>query len=138
MAEFATKIEDLRVWQSARTICKIIYTITSYVNFEKDFRFVQQIRAAAGSIMDNIAEGFGRSGSKEFIQFLYISRGSCQEVLSQLYRALDYQYISEEEFTEIKVIIETTSVMIYNLIERLKKSDNKGPKYTTLNNATPL
>ena len=67
-----------------------------------------------------------------------ISRGSCQEVLSQLYRALDYQYISEEEFTEIKVIIETTSVMIYNLIERLKKSDNKGPKYTTLNNATPL
>ena len=138
MAEFATKIEDLRVWQSARTICKKIYTITSYVNFEKDFRFVQQIRAAAGSIMDNIAEGFGRGGSKEFIQFLYIARGSCQEVLSQLYRALDYQYISEEEFTEIKVIIETTSVMIYNLIERLKKSDNKGPKYTTLNNATPL
>ena len=104
-----------------------------YVNFEKDFRFVQQIRAAAGSIMDNIAEGFGRGGSKEFIQFLYISRGSCQEVLSQLYRALDYQYISEEEFTETKKQVETTSVMIYNLIETLKQSENKGPKY----NPTP-
>ena len=132
------KIEDLRVWQSARVICKDVYMLTRKEEFEKDFRFVQQIRSAAGSIMDNIAEGFGRSGSKEFIQFLYIARGSCQEVISQLYRAWDVQYISEEEFTEIKVIIETTSVMIYNLIERLKKSDNKGPKYTTLNNATPL
>ena len=54
------KIEDLRVWQNARILCKIIYTLTHKEDFEKDFRFVQQIRAAAGSIMDNIAEGYGR------------------------------------------------------------------------------
>lgn len=129
MVGFATKIEDLRIWQNARTISKTIYRLTYHDNFEKDYRFVQQIRAAAGSIMDNIAEGFGRSGSKEFIQFLYIARGSCQEVISQLYRAWDIQYISEEEFTETKKQVETTSVMIYNLIDNLKQSENKGPKY---------
>ena len=133
MVGFATKIEDLRIWQCARTISKSIYILTYHDNFEKDYRLVQQIRAAAGSIMDNIAEGFGRSGSKEFIQFLYIARGSCQEVISQLYRAWDVQYISEEEFTETKKQLETTSVMIYNLIETLKQSNNKGPKY----NPTP-
>ena len=133
MVGFATKIEALRIWQCARTISKSIYILTYHDNFEKDYRFVQQIRAAAGSIMDNIAEGFGRSGSKEFIQFLYIARGSCQEVISQLYRAWDVQYISEEEFTETKKQVETTSVMIYNLIDNLKQSENKGPKY----NPTP-
>ena len=79
------KIEDLRVWQNARVLCKTIYTLTHKEDFEKDFRFVQQIRAAAGSIMDNIAEGYGRGGNKEFIQFLSIAKGSTQEVLSQLY-----------------------------------------------------
>ena len=133
MVGFATKIEDLRIWQCARTISKAIYQLTYHDAFEKDYRFVQQIRAAAGSIMDNIAEGFGRSGSKEFIQFLYIARGSCQEVISQLYRAWDIQYISEIEFTETKKQVEATSVMIYNLIETLKQSENKGPKY----NPTP-
>lgn len=90
------KIEDLRVWQSARVICKDVYMLTRKEEFEKDFRFVQQIRSAAGSIMDNIAEGFGRGGNKEFLQFLTIARGSIQEVLSQLYRAFDVGYITED------------------------------------------
>lgn len=124
------KIEDLRIWQCARTISKDIYTVTRRENFEKDFRFVQQMRAAAGSIMDNIAEGYGRSGTKEFIQFLYISRGSCQELISQIYRAWDVQYISEEEFLELKKQLDSLSVMIFNFIESLNKSETKGPKYT--------
>jgi four helix bundle protein len=123
------KIEDLRVWQNARVLCKIIYTLTHKEDFEKDFRFVQQIRAAAGSIMDNIAEGYGRGGNKEFIQFLSIAKGSTQEVLSQLYRAYDVQYITEQEFIETKQLLNTISVMLHNLIERLKQSDIKGSKY---------
>ena len=123
------KIEDLRVWQNARILCKIIYTLTHKEDFEKDFRFVQQIRAAAGSIMDNIAEGYGRGGNKEFIQFLSIAKGSTQEVLSQLYRAYDVQYITEQEFIETKQLLNTISVMLHNLIERLKQSDIKGSKY---------
>ena len=90
---------------------------------------MQQIRAAAGSIMDNIAEGYGRGGTKEFIQFLYISRGSCQELISQIYRAWDVQYISEDEFTDIKKRLDNLSVMIYNFIESLNKIESKGPKY---------
>lgn len=123
------KIEDLRVWQNARVLCKIIYTLTHKEDFEKDFRFVQQIRAAAGSIMDNIAEGYGRGGNKEFIQFLSIAKGSTQEVLSQLYRAYDVQYITEQEFIETKQLLNTISVMLHNLLERLKQSDIKGSKY---------
>lgn len=133
------KIEDLRIWQNARLICKTVYTLTRKEEFEKDYRFVQQIRAAAGSIMDNIAEGYGRGGNKEFIQFLSIARGSCQEVLSQLYRAYDVEYITEEEFTNNKYLLNTTSVMIHNMIEQIKKSSIKGTKYnTTLNNSTQL
>ena len=123
------KIEDLRVWQNARMLCKTIYTLTHKEGFEKDFRFVQQIRAAAGSIMDNIAEGYGRGGNKEFIQFLSIAKGSTLEVLSQLYRAYDVQHITEQEFIETKQLLNTISVMLHNLIERLKQSDIKGSKY---------
>ena len=123
------KIEDLRVWQNARVLCKISYTLTQKEDLEKDFRFVLQIRAAAGSIMDNIAEGYGIGGNKEFIQFLSIAKGSTQEVLSQLYRAYDVQYITEQEFIETKQLLNTISVMLHNLIERLKQSDIKGSKY---------
>ena len=125
-----SKIEDLRIWQNARTISRMIYSITRREDFEKDFRFVQQIRAAAGSIMDNIAEGFGRGGNKEFLQFLSIARGSCQEVLSQLYRAYDVQYISEEEFDKLKGEINTISAMIYHLVEKIRQSELKGTKYS--------
>ena len=123
------RIEDLRIWQCARTISKDIYTFTRRENFEKDFRFVQQMRAAAGSIMDNIAEGYGRSGTKEFIQFLYISKGSCQELISQIYRAWDVEYISEEEFNDLKKRLVSLSVMIHNFIESLNNTETKGPKY---------
>ena len=123
------KIEDLRVWQNARVLCKTIYTLTHKEGFEKDFRFVQQIRAAAGSIMDNIAEGYGRGGDKEFIQFLSIAKGSTLEVLSQLYRAYDVQHITEQELIETKQLLNTISVMLHNLIERLKQSDIKDSKY---------
>ena len=130
MAEIR-RIEDLRVWQSAREVCREIYAFTRKDEFDKDFRFVQQIRSAAGSIMDNIAEGFGRGGNKEFLQFLTIARGSSQEVLSQLYRAYDVGYITESELDSVKQKINLTCVMIHNLIESIKKSEMKGSKYNT-------
>lgn len=130
MAGKISRIEDLMVWQNARVISKSIYTITHKPEFERDYRFVQQIRAAAGSVMDNIAEGFGRGGNKEFLQFLSIARGSCQELLSQLYRAYDVQYISEEEFNKLKGDVYAISAMIYHLVEKIRQSELKGAKYS--------
>ena len=70
------KFEDLIIFQMARNLTKEIYQATSLNLWKSDTRFVQQIHASVGSIMDNIAEGYERDGNKEFIQFLYIAKGS--------------------------------------------------------------
>ena|SRR3989338_8861563 len=66
-----------------------------------DYKFREQITAAAVSIMSNIAEGFSRHSKKEFIQFLFVAKGSCAEAQSQLYVALDQGYISDAKFKEL-------------------------------------
>ena len=73
--------EDLVIYQKSRELAKQIYEITKQGEFKYDTRFVQQIRAAAGSVSDNIAEGFERQGNKEFKNFLFIAKGSCGELL---------------------------------------------------------
>lgn len=97
--------------------------------FKTDKRFVSQITAAAGSIMDNVAEGFGREGKQEFIQFLYISNGSCCEAQSQLYRAHDVGYITDDEFNTTINLCRSESTKIKNFINYLKGVDHKGNKY---------
>jgi four helix bundle protein len=121
--------EDLEIWKTARVLCKDIYAITNYNLFSKDYKFRDQIRASSGSIMDNIAEGFERNGNKEFIQFLFIAKGSCGEVRSQLYRALDCSYIIEEEFNRLKQKALDISKSIANFIQYLKNAPITGTKY---------
>ena len=82
------RFEDLEIWKEARELCKIVFDITSHGPFSTDFKFRDQMRASAGSTMDNIAEGFDRGGNKEFSQFLSVTRGSCGEVRSQSYRTI--------------------------------------------------
>ena len=90
--------EDLIIYQQSRELAKRIYEITRQGEFKHDFRFVQQIRSAVGSISDNIAEGFERQGRKEFLQFLYIAKGSCGEVRAQINRAFDVQFIDKDTY----------------------------------------
>ena len=97
----AGKFEDLEIFQKARELSKEIYKITGTDEFRKDTRFVQQMHAAAGSIMDNIAEGYERDGNKEMINFLYIAKGSCGEVRSQIIRASDVNYIKDRKSTRL-------------------------------------
>lgn len=120
--------EDLQVWQLAREISKSVKRLTSKGLFLKDFRFSSQFTSAAGSTMDNIAEGFERDGNKEFINFLYISKGSNGEVRSQSYRALDWGYINEEENKEIIDLTEKLKFKLQALINTLKNSGGKGYK----------
>ena len=121
--------EELAIFQKARELSKKIYPVTNRDCFKSDFRFVQQIRAAAGSIMDNIAEGFERTGNKEFLNFLYIAKGSCGEVRSQLIRANDVGYLTSEEFDELYSECRKLSAGIMNFIKEIKASDITGAKY---------
>jgi four helix bundle protein len=122
------KFEDLTIFQMARNLCKEVYAITKQGEFKKDTRFVQQIHAAAGSIMDNIAEGFERDGNKEFVNFLYIAKGSCGEVRSQLIRATDVGFIDKETATRLYNDCLNLSKAISKFITSLKRSSITGLK----------
>jgi len=122
------QFEDLDIWKHSRELCKDIFRITNYEKMNKDFKFRNQIRASSGSVMDNIAEGFERNGNKEFIQFLFIAKGSCGEARSQLYRALDSNYIDNEEFEIIYNKTFRLSRSISSLIQYLKNSPITGSK----------
>ena len=121
--------EDLEIWQTARELSKEVYTISRTPEFAKDYKFVGQITSAAGSIMDNIAEGFERDGNKEFLQFLSIAKGSCGEVRSQLYRAYDIGYIEQETFDSLIKQTKKLSSSIFFFMQSIKKAEIKGNKY---------
>ena len=89
--------EDLEIRQEARGLYKKILLLTNRPNVKKDFKFRAQFVEAAGSVMDDIAEGFEPDSRLEFINFLSIAKGSSGEVRSQLYRGLDMEYWSEGE-----------------------------------------
>ena len=113
------RFEDIEAWQEARKLVNLVYdVIRKNPNFKKDFRLVNQIQAASVSSMSNIAEGFSRKTNKEFIQFLYISKGSAAEVQSQSYVAIDQKYISGDDFNSI-----------YNQAEIVSKLDSGFIKY---------
>jgi four helix bundle protein len=116
-------------WQKARELNKIIGGIIDSGKFKRSYKLISQIEGSAGSVMDNIAEGFERGGNKEFVQFLYISKGSCGEFRSQLYRALDRNYLNLDEFNELYNMAKDIIVLLQKLIDYLEKSELKGPKY---------
>ncbi len=123
------KFEDLKLWQKARILCQQVFEITYKEPFSKDYKLKDQINGSSGSVMDNIAEGFGRQGNNEFINFLTIANGSAIEVKSQLYRALDRSYILKEKFEELSLQTDEISKMIFSLITYLGKSDFRGQKF---------
>jgi len=128
MATFQ-KFEDIEAWQRARELTREIYTASNENPFSKDFGLRDQVRKTSVSIMSNIAEGFERDGTKEFMQFLSVAKGSSGELRSQLYVALDQGYLEEHRFNRLLGIVLETSRMIGGLINYLRKSKMKGTKY---------
>jgi len=92
------RFEELIVWQRAKELTRLIYASTRNGAFQKDYGLKDQIQRAAVSVMSNIAEGFGRGGNKEFIQFLFVAKGSLSEVQSLLHVATDQDYIDSAKF----------------------------------------
>ena len=122
MSEQIRRFEDLIAWQKARDLTKGVYLLTTATAFSKDFGLRDQIRRAAVSIMSNIAEGFERAGRAEFHQFLVIAKGSCAEVRSQLYVALDAGYVTREQFDKVRSEAEEVGRVIGGLRASLKRS----------------
>ncbi len=127
--------EELEIWKDARRLTQAIYRLTTTDKFSKDFGLRDQIRRAAVSIMSNIAEGYERGGNQEFTQFLYVAKGSCGEVRSQLYIALDQGYAEQKETNELMESFKRLSSMISNLITYLRNSGMKGEKFKSSNSS---
>ena len=124
--------EDLEIWKEARGLTREIYKLSKTPRFSKDFSLRDQMRRATVSMMSNIAEGFERGGNQEFVQFLYVAKASCGEVRSQLYVAVDQEYVDQKVADSLLIVLKRLSVMIKHLIDHLKRSGMRGPKYGDL------
>jgi len=109
--------EDLEMWKEGMQVCVRVYELLKDC---KDFGFRDQIQRAAVSIPSNIAEGFEQQTDKEFIHFLFIAKGSCGELRTQLYLAKELEYIQLEEFKALFDKIKRLSAMINNFIQARK------------------
>lgn len=126
----AKSFEELEVWKLAIEMDKKVYKFIQESKIKADFALRDQMLRSSGSIADNIAEGFERGGNKEFIQFLFIAKGSCGELRSQFQRSLNRELIAEKEFDLFYTACKILSVKISNLISHIKSSEFKGNKYT--------
>jgi four helix bundle protein len=120
-----TRFEDLTCWQKARELMNYVFDLCEKERLSKDFGTKDQIRRAAVSVMNNIAEGFGRYSNKQFTTFLDYSNASCLEVRSMSYVLLDRNYISEAEFKHLYDLTVETTKQIVGFIKYLDKNDPK-------------
>ncbi|MBT3648541.1 MAG: four helix bundle protein [Flavobacteriales bacterium] len=125
------RFEDLEIWQEAREIAKASYSLSLIAYGNHDFELANALTKTSGSVMDNIAEGFGREGNREFVQFLSISKGSCAELKSQCIRFYDRPYIQEEDKSYI-LQIQKLYNRIGGLMKYIKQSNIKGHKFKEL------
>ena len=125
--------EDLEIWKEGRRLTGEVYRLTKTAKFARDFDLAGQIRRAAISVMSNIAEGFERGGNQEFIQFLYIAKGSCGEVRSQVYIAYDQGYLIQVDADKLIDSLKRLSIMINNFIAYIQRSGMRGKKFNLSN-----
>jgi four helix bundle protein len=127
---------ELEIWKTARRLAQEVYALSKNPQFSKDYGLRNQRRASV-SIMSNVAEGFERGGNQEFTQYLYVAKASCGEVRSQLYVALDQEYVDQKTTDDLLAVMQRLSVMIKHLIDHLKRSGMRGPKYGNSSQPTP-
>lgn len=128
MAHYSS-FENLEVYKQATIFCDEIWEIIVNTPLSKDYKLRDQINGSSGSVMDNIAEGFGRGGNKEFIMFLSFSRGSASESKSQLLRCYKRKHIDEAVYQKLNTDAEELINQLSKFINYLKSSNRKGPKF---------
>lgn len=122
------QFEELLMWQRARELTREVYQEFKGLKF-KDAGFCDQIQRASVSIMSNIAEGFERGTKQEFLNYLFIAKGSAGEVRAQLYIALDVGYLNSETFKHLNSLVLDCSRLISRFIQSLKVSQFQGQQY---------
>lgn len=130
-----SKFEDLICFSKARDLTKSIYR-----EFKdcKDYGFKDQITRASVSVLSNIAEGFERGTKNEFLNFLYIAKGSAGEVRAQLYVALDVGYLNLETFKYLNNLASECSRLIQSFSEKVKKGASAGTQFKKLEKDDPM
>lgn len=117
------KHHELRAWQEAMSLVKEVYRITASFPRDELYSLTSQMRRAAVSIPSNIAEGAARTGDKEFLQFLSISRGSLSELETQLIIAGDLGYLPSSD--EIMQRIDSLFGLLSGLMKSLRERNSK-------------
>lgn len=128
----AKKFEELDCWQVARELTREVYALTAGDACRRDFGFVDQIRRASVSIMNNVAEGHERGSDKDFVKLLYISRASAGEVRSMTYVGLDQHYLSESDFQKLQDLCRRSSALCWGLIKSKQSSLGLATKLSIL------
>lgn len=115
--------EDLEVWQKAVEFARIVIDTTEKIDTKrKHFRLIEQLEAASTSVALNIAEGKGRYSKKEYIQFLYIARGSLYETITLLIIFHKNNWIDDKRLNEIKNFADEIGKMLSGLINSIRNS----------------
>ncbi|MEK7554626.1 MAG: four helix bundle protein [Patescibacteria group bacterium] len=129
------KFEDLICFQKSRELARGVYDSLKEC---RDFGFKDQIQRAAVSVMSNIAEGFERGTQQEFLNYLYIAKGSAGEVRAQLYVALDNGYLNTERFIYLSGLVVECSRLIQSFAEKVKGGAARGTQFKAIARKDPM
>ncbi|WP_194766203.1 four helix bundle protein [Tamlana sp. I1] len=128
MAHYSS-FESLEVYKEATSFCDDIWNTITHTTLSKDYKLREQINGSSGSVMDNIAEGFGRGGNKEFIMFLSFSKGSCCETKAQLLRCYNRNHIDKITYQKLNNKADDLINQLSKFMNYLKHSNRKGAKF---------
>ena len=123
-----SRFEEIEGWKLGRELTKAIYVLTRKPGFARDYGLRDQIQRAGGAIMHNIAEGFDSGSNAEFVRFLRYAKRSCTEVQSEIYMALDQEYVTKKEFEELYETARLTRAKLGAFIRYLQNAETPKPK----------
>ncbi len=116
--------KDLLIWQMGMSLCKLVYEIVAEFPIDERFGLISQMKRSAISIPSNIAEGYGRNYTNNYIQFLSIARGSLMELETQVILSFELHFLPEDKFNQLMNLIEEEGKMLNSFIKSIKNKTN--------------